>query len=308
MARDHELLLNFHDAVIYGSDLKLLEKRDEWLNDSCIHFFFTLLQERQKQRNGQHQSLLFMDPSVVSFWMHQCTDEDEIEDFVKSTPFPGKRKGKTSEGVSGVIFIAVNDSMAAPPSSSSYGSNAWKTPNNGNHWSLLVVEVLMVGDSDHLTSDAAKSDARIWCWHFDSVRNSGNLCAAEDIAHKIRCHVYPEADIESSSLSTKSDSSQKRHHGAMVQPVETPQQRNGYDCGVHAVGAAEILSEYYCTSSSPEEHDGTNTNVTLQQQQQKLEECLRTKIHRSGSEDFCATLRLKIASEIRRLQREEDGG
>ena len=39
-------LLNYHDAVVYPSDLALLDSPTAWLNDACINFQMTRLQHR----------------------------------------------------------------------------------------------------------------------------------------------------------------------------------------------------------------------------------------------------------------------
>jgi hypothetical protein len=44
---NHHLLLNYHDAVIYPSDLEILDSPTAWLNDAIIHFQLTRLQHRQ---------------------------------------------------------------------------------------------------------------------------------------------------------------------------------------------------------------------------------------------------------------------
>ena len=43
---DH--LLNYHDAIIYPSDLALLDSPSDWLNDAVINFQMTRLHERRK--------------------------------------------------------------------------------------------------------------------------------------------------------------------------------------------------------------------------------------------------------------------
>ena len=43
----HHHLLNYHDAVIYPSDLEILDSPTAWLNDAIIHFQLTRLQHRQ---------------------------------------------------------------------------------------------------------------------------------------------------------------------------------------------------------------------------------------------------------------------
>ena len=144
---DTDLVLNYNDAVIYGSDLALVQSKTAWLNDACVNFFF----EWTKRRLDNAMPVKLLDPSVVSFFVHQCIEEEEINDFVNDVSFP----------VTGKIFIPVNDSMVE--------STAWQTK-GGSHWSLLLV---------------VKSKREIQFWHFDSVQGSGNLRAAEDIAKKL---------------------------------------------------------------------------------------------------------------------------
>ncbi len=45
-----DLLLNYHDAVIYASDLALLDSPTDWLNDACINFQMKRLQRTQDER------------------------------------------------------------------------------------------------------------------------------------------------------------------------------------------------------------------------------------------------------------------
>lgn len=150
-----DLILNYHDAVIYGSDLDLVRDRTSWLNDACIHFFFSLLQHT----SASSSTAKFLDPSVVSFFMHQCVDDEDIEDFVGNTFLP----------TSGKVFIPVNDNMAV-------GAD-WQNPHGGSHWSLLVVCI---------------SPVEVQFWHFDSIRGSGNKTAARDIATKMSDSFFPK--------------------------------------------------------------------------------------------------------------------
>lgn len=153
--KDRDLVLNYNDAVIYGSDLALVQSRTAWLNDACINFFFELI----KHRLDKSARIQFMDPSVVSFFVHQCIDEEEIKDFVDGVSFP----------VTGKIFIPVNDTMVQ--------STAWHT-RGGSHWSLMLV---------------VKSNSEVQFWHFDSMGNRGNKRAAEDIATKIGANCFDMA-------------------------------------------------------------------------------------------------------------------
>ena len=290
--KNNELLINYHDAVIYGWELKLIERRTDWLNDSCIHFFFTHLQQLYPLSKTttvppatRRPSFLFMDPSVVSFWMHQCVDRDEIDDFVNNTLFPGT--GNVSDGT---IFIAVNDKMSPKSSPISLDSD-WQVSGGGNHWSLLMIEVRKSGNEI--------STRNLRFWHFDSIRNSGNLQAAQDIAAKISLHVYPGAPILSATKSPKSDSN--KTSGGMIHQAQTPQQENGYDCGVHVLGAAKILSKHVSMAVNDNDIgscDSQNCRPT------DLEECLRRDIGTINPQNFCTILRNEISSEIRRIYKE----
>lgn len=91
---DSEQVLNFRDALIYRGDLKLVQSRTAWLNDSLIHFYFNVL----SSIHGDNDCV-FMDPSVVSFFIHQCCDDEDLEDFKASTTFP----------TTGLIFIPVSN-------------------------------------------------------------------------------------------------------------------------------------------------------------------------------------------------------
>eukprot|EP00934_Nitzschia_sp_Nitz4_P002309 Nitzschia sp. Nitz4//scaffold3_size479765//4345//5043//NITZ4_000004-RA/size479765-processed-gene-0.36-mRNA-1//1//CDS//3329550470//2309//frame0 len=147
---DH-LVLNFQDAVLYGSDLALIESKTAWLNDACIHFYFTVLRTLTDDNN-----VILFDPSVISFFMHQCVDHDEVEDFVSSTVFPSV----------GRVFVPINDNM-------SYDAD-WQTPFGGSHWTLLLITL----------SHGNKYEF----WHFDSFQNSGNHKAASSVATKLATH------------------------------------------------------------------------------------------------------------------------
>ena len=310
---DNELIINYYDAVIYGSDLNRFERRTEWLNDSCIHFFFALLAEQQQSLQLQ-SSFLFLEPSVASFWMHQCVDRDEIEEFVRNTKFPGRTGSNADANEEGLVFVAVNDSMSTTAGD---GDDSWKTPNSGNHWSLLVMEITNI----NTTTTPLSTSSCLSFWHFDSIRNSGNIRAAEDIARKMRLHVYPNAEMVMERTTTKATKTM------LVRAAETPQQRNGYDCGVHVLGSARILSNNYyhscsvasattTTAAAAKKAKITTTTATTARRSsslEDLEDCLQKEIggedaNASQPELFCAELRAEISSEIRKLCDEKKKG
>jgi Ulp1 family protease len=312
--KDSDLIINYHDAVIYGSDLKLLKNRTEWLNDSCIHFFFVLLQQHQREQEQERErereqkekekkegkevsssSFLFMDPSIVSYWMHQCTDQDDIEDFVDNTNFP-KPKGRNGNGNGGggVIFIAVNDDMAL-------SSNGWQIPNSGSHWSLLLIIVGCGDDNNNNNNnddddDSEVSHSSIGILHFDSIRNSRNIRAAKDIAKKIMLHAYSD---DNNRRKRNSDSNSHSDKPKVIQ-VKTPQQLNGYDCGVHVLGAAKILSSSTTASLMIYSNNDNNSDSMNSASLNSLEESLQQGVG-NNSFDFCSKFRDEISSEILHL-------
>lgn len=46
------LLVNYNDAVIYSSDLFILDSSTAWLNDACINFQLTRLQHQQREERN----------------------------------------------------------------------------------------------------------------------------------------------------------------------------------------------------------------------------------------------------------------
>jgi len=237
-----------------------------------------------------------MDPSVVSFWMHQCTDQDDIEEFVKNTDFPSK--DGTSNKSGGVIFVAVNDTM-------SNSSNSWQIPNSGSHWSLLLIvvgcdknyynnnheEEEEEDDSDS-EDDGDDPEVTLRFWHFDS-QNSGNIRAAQDIAERMRLHAYPGKKDDENNRKGNSDTMK-------VIQAKTPQQLNGYDCGVHVLGAAKIFSSTIPKMINNDISDKKSGKFRLD----SLEEILRKEVEKCPL-NFCSKLRNEISSEILRLHQEK---
>lgn len=240
--KDNELVINYHDAVIYGSDLKLLLHRTEWLNDTCIHFFFTFLEQRQPNSKTKRYRTYFMDPSVISFFMHQCVDDDDIDDFLQmfhETHEDGNNDddGNKKSSRNRRMFIPVNDNMANDAN--------WQIPSSGNHWSLLVI-TWSYGDENNTTSTStSKSSSSVPnFWHFDSMSRSGNHRAASHIMEKFNKYLFSK-----SKSSLPYSSNHNDDNNVPAPPVPTlieascPKQWNGYDCGVHVLVAVKLFSE-----------------------------------------------------------------
>jgi 4a-hydroxytetrahydrobiopterin dehydratase len=161
------LLVNFHDACMYGRDLALLDSPTEWLNSDCIHFALKEVQVWLEEK-GQTDTLL-LDPSQIAFLMFQCHEEDDFQDFCRGC--------QNFHGVSRLL-IPVNDTLT---------SSSWAMAGKGTHWSLLLLERDDAPDHDYVAG-----------YHFDSMPTSGNLPVAQAVANKV---VWASAGRFGSSVS-----------------------------------------------------------------------------------------------------------
>ena len=207
----NNFILNFHDAVIYRSDLDIVKSPSAWLNDACVNFYLARL-EASISRNSA-TNLKFMDPSVLSFFMHQwdVDDDDNDDDDVLGLLSPGNYSKQ-------FCFLPINDNFV---------SQRWSTPGGGSHWSLLLMVQVQV-------------PTVVGFWHFDSSEGSGNLRAATAVAQKI------QRVIMSHSIQSTNKSSQQVM--LPVQQCSVPQQQNGYDCGLHTLATAEAIARACCTT------------------------------------------------------------
>mmetsp|Transcript_12698 Transcript_12698/g.20244 ORF Transcript_12698/g.20244 Transcript_12698/m.20244 type:complete len:271 (-) Transcript_12698:71-883(-) len=147
------MMLNFHDAVLYDRDVQLFKGRS-WLNDACINFYFRYLEYDVFGHEGAHETVIFMDPAVVSFMMLQCTDDDDYDDL---------RRGLKLDQKS-LIFVPVNDNTSFDSSST--------------HWSLLA---------------CVRYNNAINCVHLDSG-GGANGARAEQVAAQLRQTLLGAAD------------------------------------------------------------------------------------------------------------------
>ena len=232
---DDKLLINYNDACIYGRDLRLLDDRHAWLNDACIHYQFMRL---QSQFDAGGVGVLFLDPSVISFFMHQCQDEDEIEEFCQGYDRFASQK---------TIFIPVNDNLTRSLQETVPGKA-------GTHWSLLVAIIGYTGSH------------RIPFLHFDSVQTSGNGHVAKAVATKFSLAYYD-------FCCRQQHQSQSRSSFACLQECKAPHQANGYDCGVHVLAVAEILAKSMPSSMPSLARDDDDVGISIQQCCEKALQC-----------------------------------
>ena len=222
-----EMVLNFHDACLYGRDINILQDPKAWLNADCIHFALVSLQQNCSD-------VLFLDPSVVFCLVHQCEDDNELLDL-----------GRQFQNAS-MVALPVNDTLAS--------GSQWQTPGLGSHWSLL----LMKGDTPY---------------HWDSV-SGRNSRAAQNVARKwqrLRKLFHP------ATITTAT------HDYCPVVECPTPQQKNGFDCGLHALAAAKVLSTVLSLST---------TTALKDMMQKQLGEVFKSNPH------YCRDLRKEILRDI----------
>lgn len=150
---DDELVLNFSDACLYGRDIRILQSSTAWLNDACIHFALTSLQQQ-----FPIERIRFLDPSVVFCMVHQCDDDDELLDL-----------GRQFRNTHAILLLPVNDSFSA--------GSSWQTPGLGTHWSLLLIH------TTEKTKDHHHRPACCSYYHWDSSAG-GNRMAAQYVSRK----------------------------------------------------------------------------------------------------------------------------
>ena len=264
------MILNYHDAVLYQSDLAILQSPRQWLNDACIHFFLTRLSQLHHSHSSTADSptvmrYTFVDPSVLSFFMHQWDEEeDDSDDDVLGL------KQQQQEQQPAAFFLPINDN---------YVSQSWATPGGGTHWSLLLVTVFYArSKTDDDTAHGASPSSTTF-WHFDSSAGS-NRGAARAVANKIQkvFSTWNRDDRDAGAASTP-----------QLHECTVPQQSNGYDCGLYMLATAEALAAGL-TSSFRNGHGPTK---------KELEQMVQASVATSPS--FCQALRTRVAKDVERL-------
>jgi len=288
---DDELVVNYHDAVVYGRDLRLLECSTTWLNDSCIHFHLTRIARRSDGARKAGVDM-FADPSVLSFLVHQCDADDEMLDFVNGHDlFRGIAR----------FFLPINDLMT-----SGDGSNAWRVPGKGTHWSLLVA-LVPSSSSEETTGTPLSGDlSPLKFFHLDSVSGS-NSRAARAVARKwqeawtlARSQERQSKAGETLSAETSGGSKRDGHQfssegvvpAPKIEECEVPQQKNGHDCGVYVLAFVEALTSV-ASQASPQEFEPTTKG--------SIKATVKGYFQKQNDQQACERLRRTIAKDIRSL-------
>ena len=261
-------LLNYHDAVIYESDWNLLKSSTEWLNDACIHFYLTWLNQQRKAKDTNHDdngkifSITCLDPCVVSYIMHQLSidDEDEIQNL---------KKEWTCDNHNHFLCVPINDH---------HGASSWIQYDyaQGTHWSLLVVSIIA---SPLIQND---DECKVYFYHLDS--SSGmNRKASKMVARKLYDIICNKNGSECNDMSD------------VVECSNIPQQMNSYDCGIYTCAMADGIMNYFDSTGK------ADTNIFKHQIEFAVDRYFQNEW--SNHQQMAKELRNKICNLIAQLKK-----
>lgn len=257
--KDDDIVLEYHNSTCYRSDLKNLE--DEcWLSDNNILFVYEYLRRNLLAKQPNHGGVTLLSPSMAFLLRHS---EEPPEEILKVLP--------PLEG-SQYVIMPINDNPHV------------EKAGGGAHWSLVVLNL-----------------ENYKVYHFDTAGNC-NQTAAYQTATRLStvllaCDVDTKTEKRSSSESAnvrserkspeqksgddeKSNSSSSIHLPHIPHPhihrkkskaqhmdfenVSTPQQTNGYDCGVFLCEITGYLLRRIVFSKKFEESVSGLKNVTFE--------------------------------------------
>jgi Ulp1 protease family, C-terminal catalytic domain len=331
---DDEMIVNYHDAVLYGRDLKLLEGTmmgmsssiSLWLNDGLVHFQLARLAHLWLDRSEPFQDLtsasatsprggapfLCMDPSVLSFLMmlnpgsasgtddhnddhHDDHNDDQVDDDDVDEELRSIAACHNHfEGVR-VFFLPVNDGLAPCATTVAHVTTA-----QGTHWSLLVAVAV---EDDAADEDAGPPDRRhLTYFHFDSV--PGHNAAAASALAATWDRLWRVASCTNKvSTAASSNGVERSRAGASsvsVREGRAPRQANGYDCGVHVLGSVEALLQTLTMTMWTKDSRHHFTHDEFSKLMNQWEEALRKHFDADPAR-VCSSLRQRIALDIRAL-------
>ena len=313
------LLLDYHDACIYNTDLALLENNKAWLNDACINFQMTRQQQQQQQRESESSAavnnntkLICFDPNIVSFFMHQLSleDEDDTEEMINlcrtwgiKHQQPRKKEETDGSACSSSSSSSSMIMMLIPINDNHGGSHMdFQRPGSGSHWSLLVCCNIRNGDDDD--DDDSLDCCRYF--HFDSSSGS-NANTAIRVATKLNNMI----SLCQNQSDTNRNGNDVKHGDEMkIDVIEclTPQQINGYDCGVCTLCAAQAIQNalhHQSSSSSSSSSPSVFSKSTASDIKKWLEEEVdKFSRHYENTNEMSKHMRETIVKDIQLLLKE----
>lgn len=297
----NKLLVNYlGDAVIYSSDLGLLESPTAWLNSDVIHFWLLRLTNQPNlivgggggESDGDVDCLL-LDPAVISFIMHQLdeTDEDygdEVSNLMSTWNLEQQQRSR--------FFLPINDEYG----SSSLSYTPGQQQASGSHWSLLLVDIVMSTTSPPVDTTQQRNNMtmpEMKFYHCDSHRGY-NQFAAQAVANKVkRVFLKHYSTADDDSINTTN---------VAVTECQVPQQSNGFDCGLYTLGFAEALlrlsnNDNPCGSSRSSSNNDNNKNDGLLKVSIEAAIASYMSDMMGGQINFASNLRKRIRDDIHKL-------
>jgi hypothetical protein len=302
-----ESVLSYYDALLYKSDVALLEDPDEWLNDAVINYQLTRFQHNDDNifnlaasSESYKKETVFMDPAVLSFLMHQLSsssddvnqdEQDEEEETnearqalqannIMTPPKPPSEDDVFAENVQrrssrkNKYNCKIKQLVFFPINDSHANPGYVGSPTMaiGAHWSLLVMVIF--------------EPYSLSFYHFDSSYHM-NETAALAVAKKMAATLLNDS-ISSSTGSTISRAELDFHRCA------TPVQENENDCGVYCLAIVEILATFFLLEQAGHVDQEQEVTVVVdnssaaaldpRQIQQQFEEMLQdTQLRKLGS-------------------------
>jgi hypothetical protein len=234
-------------------------------------------------------SLIFS--SVISFLMHQLNENDEayseeLSNLNSSWHLPtlacagiGWTNNRGMTIMRRRVFVPISDQFGA--------SNAeFAKPGGGTHWSMLLWEVYARFNRNGHHAELVSN-----FFHFDS--SAGYNKDAAWRACKRLGAVLQHFDDDGKCAVRRKDP------GVFyVEECQVPQQYNGYDCGLFALGFAEALA-----SSPPKfPHPDGNFATTNLETKEFHEAAVRAHFEENGGpESYALGLRRRIGNDIRKI-------
>lgn len=290
MTSNNKLLLNYlGDAVIYSSDLAILESPTAWLNSDIIHFWFLRLKngggESDDDDAGNLQvDCLLLDPAVISFIMHQLDESDEDYEDEVSNLMSTWNLEQQQRSIKKFFLLPINDEYGS--SSLSYTQGQQQA--SGSHWSLLLVDIVMSAAAPPVDTTQQHNSVtmpEMKFYHCDSHRGY-NQFAAQAVANKVKrvfLQHYSTGDNDSTAANVN------------VTECQVPQQSNGFDCGLYTLGFVEALlrlsNDNPCGSSRSRNNNDGLLKVSI-------ETAIASYMSDMGGINFASNLRKRIRDDI----------
>ncbi len=298
--KSKSFIINYHDACIYEKDLNLLISQTEWLNDACINYQMKRLEYYREcldgegnsdsgssyMRNSNHikvSHVEFVDPSIVSYLMHQLVDDDDTDEMIGLVESWGLQDRDQQLNLIFTIIPINDNNSGSLYHSSSFGGS-------GNHWSLLIAIKI------HISNE-------LMFFHFDSSQGY-NTATALAVSNKIQ-YMYSLNHNQDESDKRTTTKKQKKEEKARVVECNIPQQKNGHDCGIHTLFHAQILGmmEFITFDDALRDISINNMRDILSNQfQQRINTCLLNDYHNNVN-DMTKSLRRAICQDIQNLRK-----